>query len=30
MELAVLAQEDGIRPFDPSPPEDLIRQDRER
>jgi plasmid stability protein len=29
MELAVLAQEEGIQPFDPSP-EDLIRQDRER
>lgn len=29
MELAVLAQEEGIQAFDPSP-EDLIRQDRER
>ena len=29
MELAVLAQEEGIQPFDPSP-EDLIRQDRGR
>jgi plasmid stability protein len=29
MELAVLAQVEGIQPFDPSP-EDLIRQVRER
>jgi len=29
MELAVLAQVEGIQPSDPSP-EDLIRQDRER
>jgi hypothetical protein len=29
MELSVLAHEDGIQAFDPSP-EDLIRQDRQR